>query len=150
MAGVRTPTELDVYKLSDELARRVREVVDRAPFRRHQKLRQQMEEAAESPCSNIEEGFSRYLPLDNARFVRIAAGSLAELIRHLNRALARQLISPKEHSELRTLAKRALGAAVGYIVYLQTAQAPHLPKKRRPPRLRRRKREPGTDEPRNP
>jgi hypothetical protein len=47
MAGVRTPTELDVYKLSDELAHRVREVIDRAPFRRHEKLREQMERKRE-------------------------------------------------------------------------------------------------------
>ena len=138
MAGFRNPEELDVWKLCNEVSLRVRVVVDRAPFRRHEKLRQQMEEAAESPCSHIQEGFARYLPADNARFVRIAAGSLAELIRHLNRALARQLLSPSEHAEIHRLTKRALGAAIGYIAYLQTAEAPHLPKKHKR-RSRRRK-----------
>ena len=116
MVGFRNPEEMDVWKLSNEVALRVRVVVDRAPFRRHEKLRQQMEEAA---------------------------GSLAELIRHLNRALARQLVSPSEHAEIYRLTKRALGAAIGYIAYLQTAEAPHLPKKHR--RGRRRRKNPNSN-----
>jgi four helix bundle protein len=131
MAGFRNPEQLDVWKLSDQVALRVREVIDRPAFRSHPKLREQMEEAAEGPCSHIQEGFARYRPADNARFVRIAAGSLGELIRHLSRARARQLLTPAEHAEISTLTKRALGAAIGYINYLQTADAPHLPPKRR-------------------
>lgn len=137
MVGFRNPEEMDVWKLSNEVSLRVREVVDRAAFRRHERLRSQMEEAAEGPCSHIQEGFARYRPADNARFVRIAAGSLGELIRHLNRALARQLLSRTEHAEIMRLTKRALGAAIGYINYLQTAEAPHLPKPRRRPRKRK-------------
>jgi four helix bundle protein len=136
VAGVRNPEELDVWKLSDELERRVEKIIGREGFRRHESLRGQMERASESPCSNIEEGFSRYLPADNARFVRIATGSLRELIRHLNRALRRQLISQAEHVELTTLARRAGGAAARYIVYLQTAKPPHLKTPRRDNRPR--------------
>ena len=137
MTGFRNPEEMDVWKLSNQVSLRVREIVDRATFRRYQTLREQMEEAAEGPCSHIQEGFARYLPADNARFVRMAAGSLGELIRHLDRARARQLLSPAEHTEVRILTKRALGAAIGYINYLQTADAPHLRKKRRRQRKRR-------------
>jgi four helix bundle protein len=124
MAGVRDHTELDVWKLSDELRGRIREVVDRPGFVRHNKLRTQLEEAAESPCPNIAEGFARYLPKDNARFVRIAAGSLAEVTSHLERAMARRLITPAEREALCSLARRAHGAAKGYIVYLESAKPP--------------------------
>jgi four helix bundle protein len=66
MAGVREHTELDVWKLCDALRCRVREVIDRPAFGRHPKLREQLEEAAESPCPNIAEGFGRFYPRDNA------------------------------------------------------------------------------------
>lgn len=125
MPGVRDHTELDVWKLCDDLRCRVRDVVDRPGFARHRKLRDQLEEAAESPCPNIGEGFSRYFPRDNARFVRVAAGSLTEVLEHLDRALARRLITLVEWDELRPLARRARGAATKYIVYLQSATAPH-------------------------
>lgn len=70
MAGVRDHEELVVYQLSDELRRRVRAIVARPVFGRDFTLRDQLSDAAESPCPNIAEGFSRYFPRDNARFVR--------------------------------------------------------------------------------
>jgi four helix bundle protein len=137
MAGVRDHTELDVWKLCDDLRCRIRDIVDRPGFSRYAKLREQLEEAAESPCPNIGEGFSRYFPRDNARFVRVAAGSLTEVIEHLGRAAARRLITPPEGQELRSLARRARGAATRYIVYLESATAPNVPRTK--PRGRKRK-----------
>ncbi len=131
MAGVRDHTQLDVWKLCDELRERVRPVIDRPAFAAHSTLRSQLEEAAEGPCPHIAEGFARYLPRDNARFVRIAAGSLAEVIEHLGRARARRLITSQEEAELGLLALRARKAATRYIVYLQSAEAPNLPDPRR-------------------
>jgi hypothetical protein len=83
MAGVRNHTELEVWKLCDQIRRRVWEFVSRPSFRSHFTLRDQMKDAADSPCPNIAEGFSRYHPRDNAKFVRVAKGSLSELIDHL-------------------------------------------------------------------
>jgi four helix bundle protein len=133
MTGVRDPKELDVWKLCDALRERVRPVIDRPVFAAHETLRSQLEEAAEGPCPHIAEGFARYLPRDNARFVRIATGSLAEVVEHLGRARARRLITSEEQLEISALAERARKAATGYIVYLQSAEAPNLrkPRKRR-------------------
>ena len=126
MAGVREHTELTVWKLCDELRERVRPIVDRAAFGRYPKLREQIDEAAESPCPNIGEGFSRYFPRDNARFVRVAAGSLTELIEHLGRAHARRLITTEESESLVSLARRARKTATRYMVYLESAEAPNI------------------------
>lgn len=148
MAGVRDHTELDVWQLAQALAERVRPIIDRPAFRRHEKLRSQIEEAAESSPSHIAEGFARYLPGDNSRFVRIAAASLSEVIIHLGRARARQLVSPDEHRELTRLASRARGAAACYAAYLETADPP--PPRRRPRKSNRNpngNREPGTRNP---
>ena len=143
MAGVRDHTELDTWQLAQALAEQLRPVVDRPAFRRHEKLRSQIEEAAESAPSHIAEGFARYLPGDNSRFVRMAAASVNEVIIHLGRARARQLLSPQEHGELRRLACRARGAAACYAAYLETADPP--PPRRRPPKNRNLK--PGTRNP---
>jgi four helix bundle protein len=131
MTGVRDHAELEVWQLCDDLRVRVRSVVDRPAFASYETLRSQLRESSERPCPNIAEGFARYLPRDNARFVRIAAGSLAETTDHLGRARACRLITAQEESELVSLARRARKAANGYIIYLQSAEAPHLPKLRR-------------------
>ena len=124
MTGVRDHTELDVWNLCDELCRQISDVIERPGFASHRKLREQIEEAAESPCPNIAEGFARYFPRDNARFVRIARGSLSELIVHLGWAKARRLITAAEADSLCSLALRAIRAATGYILYLQSATPP--------------------------
>ena len=129
MSGVRDHTELDVWKLSDELRCRIRDVVDRPGFGRYPKLRAQLEEAAEAPCPVLAEGFTRYYPTENAPFVRIAAGSLTEVLEHLGRARARRLITPVEEKELGSLARRARGAAKKYLVYLENAPGPENPKR---------------------
>ena len=143
MTGVRDHTELDTWQLAQALAEQIRPIIDRPAFRRHEKLRSQIEEAAEGAPSHVAEGFARYLPGDNSRFVRIAAASLNEVLIHLGRARARQLITQAEHAELSRLARRARGAAACYAAYLETADPP--PPRRRPPKNRNL--EPGTRNP---
>ncbi len=58
---VRDHTELDVWKLCDELSDRVHEITSRPTFT-DEKLRGQLNEAVDSPCPNVGEGFSRYYP----------------------------------------------------------------------------------------
>jgi four helix bundle protein len=137
MTGFRNAHEMDVWKLSDELRCRMREILKRPGFARHPSLKTQLEDSSESPCPNISEGFVRFFPVDNARFVRIAAGSLGELLDHLNRALACRLITTIEERELALLTRRALGAAKGYIVYLESSTKPYEDAGRRPPNRRR-------------
>ena len=147
MTGVRDSQELNVWKLSDQLRVRVRAILARPGFANHPSLHEQLEKSSEGPCPNIAEGFSRYLPDDNARFVRIAAGSLSETIEHLSRARAQRLITTQEMEVLQTLARRARGAANAYVRYLQSSEAPHVP-----PRRRRRRPRPdaGPNQNRNP
>jgi len=142
MTGVRNPQELDVWKLSDELRLRVRAILDRPRFADHPNLHEQLEKSSEAPCPNLAEGFSRYLPDDHARFVRMAAGSLSETIEHLNRARANRLITPQEMEDLQTLARRARGSANAFARYLQSSEAPHVP-----PRRRRRRPKPDAGRP---
>jgi four helix bundle protein len=123
----------------------MREILARSGFAAHGDLREQLEKSSERPCPNIAEGFARYLPADNARFVRIAAGSHSETIEHLDRAHAKKLITAQELTDLQTLARRARGAATGLIRYLQSADAPHLPPRRHRRRRRTKKQPPAAD-----
>jgi four helix bundle protein len=126
MTVARKPEELEVWQLCNELAQRMRPVVDRAALNRWPDLRQQLDRASESPAPNVAEGFARFYPRDNARFVRIALGSLAELLNHLSRARARGVITLDEEQNLRALVTRARKAALSYHRYLKTAQPPEI------------------------
>ena len=125
MAGVRSYHELDVYKLADELEQRVAVILARPEIRRDGELHDQLKRASEGPCPNIAEGFARYKPRDNARFVRIAKGSFSEIIVLMTRAVRKKMIGELESEPICRLARRARGAATGYIRYLERAKPPN-------------------------
>jgi four helix bundle protein len=126
MAAVKDHRELDVWKLADQVRRLVRPLIERPGFRTDFALRDQIRDAAESPCPNIAEGFSRYLPRDFARFLRIAKASLSELLEHLDRAVAQRLITAEEAAAVASYARRSRGAASKLIVYLESAKPPGI------------------------
>jgi four helix bundle protein len=123
---VRDHTELDVWKLCDELSDRVHQVTGRPTFT-DEKLRNQLNEAADSPCPNVGEGFSRYYPRDNARFVRVAKGSVTEVIEHMTKVRKRGYATVEECDSIVRLARRARGAITGYLLYLESARSPQPP-----------------------
>ena len=129
MAGVRDHSELECYRLCDELSRRVHEITARPTFT-DEDLRLQLNEAADSPCPNIGEGFSRFYPRDNARFVRVAKGSLTEVIEHMKKVSRKGFSGREECNAIISLAMRARGAVTNYIIYLESARAPTPPSRR--------------------
>jgi four helix bundle protein len=124
MAGARDYSELDAWKLADELRTELNRLVELRPMRFRPKLIDQILDASESACSNIAEGFSRYLPRDFARFVRISKGSLSEVIDRLVAAVRRRIFSQEEIAKATSLARRARGACTGLIRYLESADPP--------------------------
>ena len=62
-------------------ARRIKQSLyrlsDTAPFRKENRLRDQLREAAASAASQISEGHARFDPLDHARYLKMAKASLA-------------------------------------------------------------------------
>jgi len=57
-------------------------------------------------------------------FLRMAKGSLSELIVHMERAAALQLISVPDAEEAASLARRSRGAITRLILYREEAEAP--------------------------
>ncbi len=86
-----------------------------------------------SAPANLAEGFGRYRPRDNARFVRIAIASLDESLNHLLHARKQKYVTPQEHETLTVLAKRARGASTRYLNYLESCPPNGPKRKERPP-----------------
>ena len=124
VAGIRDFIGFDAWKLADQVRTEIQRVTDTAAFRRHQKLREQLLDAADSSCSNTAEGFSRFKPKDFARFVRISRGSLSEVLDRLIAARGRGLVGDADFELISSLARRARGACTGLIRYLDSAKEP--------------------------
>ena len=87
--------DLKVWQRAKELAVDVYALVKRSPeLTKDFGLRDQMQRAAVSVCSNIAEGDERDTDKDAVRFFYIAKGSIAELITQLEIAKDAKLIEP--------------------------------------------------------
>ncbi|MEZ5303750.1 MAG: four helix bundle protein [Verrucomicrobiales bacterium] len=84
-------------------------------------LRSQLIDAARSTTANIAEGWGRYHYLDNAKFCRIARGSLMEVLDHLITANDEGMITPECLEKGRELIGNAAPILNGYIRYLSAA-----------------------------
>ena len=125
MAVARDHTELDAWILADELRTEINRLVQLRPLKIRPRLVEQLLDSAESACANLAEGFSRYLPRDFARFVRISRGSLSEIIDRLRAAVQRRLFSEQEVAKATSLARRSRGACTKLILYLEGADPPN-------------------------
>jgi four helix bundle protein len=103
MMGVNAFEELRVYRLSEELADVVWDIVKSwAPLPRDT-VGKQLIRAADSIGANIAEGHGRGSYQDNRRFIRISRGSLYESHHWLRRAFHRQFLQQEEVTRLKSL-----------------------------------------------
>jgi len=87
--------ELEVWRLSMELAKSVYELTAAFPREERHGLASQLQRAAVSIPSNLAEGNARHSTRDYARFVAIACGSVAELQTRLQLAADLDIASPE-------------------------------------------------------
>jgi len=123
--GARTFTELDVWRLSNELKLGVYHLARQDKVARDIPFRDQICRAAASVPANIAEGFGRYQPREFMQYLRVANGSLMEVSNHLRDGVDRGHFSAAEAEPLLVLARRASAAATRLIRYLRTAKPPH-------------------------
>ena len=76
MATIEHHEDLVAWQLATELKERVFEFTAREAVSKHREFCDQIQTSSRSAPANLAEGFWRYSPRDNARFVRIALGSL--------------------------------------------------------------------------
>jgi four helix bundle protein len=120
MATIKRVEDLHAWRLSREVKTGVYALIDKPAVRKDLKFCDQIRESARSAPRNIAEGFARYRPREFARFLSIAIGSLEETRNHLEDALELRYRDDEEYLRLRTLASRAIGAAVRLSKYLET------------------------------
>ena len=131
MTGVRTFTELDCWKLANELKLGVYALIRNGDVSRDFEFRDQIRNAAASAPRNIAEGFGRYQPREIAQYLRIANGSLMETANHLSDGADRGYFSSADIAPLLALARRASAATTRWLKYLTTARVPSSEPKNR-------------------
>ena len=136
VVGVRSFTELDAWKLANELKLGVYDLIQSDQVKRDLEFRNQIRNAAASAPRNIAEGFGRYQPREFSQYLRIANGSLMETSNHLQDGKDRGYFKSEDVERLQLLARRASAAVTALIRYLKNAKAPEP-------------REPRTKEPKN-
>src|SRR6266545_7313275 len=124
MAGAKSYTELDAWRLANDLKLGVYALIRSAEVQRDFEFRDQIRNAAASAPRNIAEGFGRYVPRDFAQYLRIANGSLMETANHLRDGVDRGYFTADQISDLLILAKRSSAATTHLIKYLQHAPNP--------------------------
>ena len=84
--------DLDVYRLAEDLAHQVWDIVTSWPDFRRNSLGYQFVKSADSIGANLAEGFGRFHFAENRQFARISRGSLYEARHWLRRAWKRDLL----------------------------------------------------------
>jgi len=121
--GAKSFEELRVWRAACEFKKGVYDLVDTQPFRREPRLRDQLREAAASAVSHTSEGYARFEPADQARFMRMAKASLVECQNHLIDAVDRTVITEDVRAEHNGRIESVLKQIGPFIVYLQSPEA---------------------------
>ncbi len=119
MHGVSKYTDLVVWQLANELRVHVIAFTARAPFSHDRKRREQIEDAIDSVCRNIAEGFGCGSDPGFAHYLEIARGSLFETTDAIRSARLRGHVSTEEANKCFALANRMKPALDRFIAYLR-------------------------------
>jgi four helix bundle protein len=122
MAGVTRFEDLDAWKLSVELRDLVYRLIESGRVLRDPEFRSQIRDSASSPPRNISEGWGRFNPKENAQYCRIAKASLDETKNHLLHGRTERYFDEENFNKAMKLARRARGATVGLIRYLESCK----------------------------
>ena len=117
MAVARHFSELIVWQLADRLRIEVFQLTKRGRFHADWKLRSQLEDAADSACRNITEGFGGTDP-EFARYLRIARRSLNEVQDGFRSARLKEYVSDADLSPARSPLRRVFPALSSLLRHL--------------------------------
>jgi four helix bundle protein len=137
MRGARHFKELDIWQLADQIRTIALTLTSRPAFASDLKLQSQTEDAANSVCRNIAEGFGCDHP-EFARFLVIARRSLNELQDSMRAAELKKHITATDWAPIRVLMRRLFPALGSFLAYLRRTPDYGKP----PPEARRRRRPP--------
>jgi four helix bundle protein len=125
--GVKRYEDLEAWQIADELKLEVYTLTATGPASADLEYRNQIRASAASSTKNIAEGFGRFRPADNARFVEFAVSSTMETKDSLKDGVDRGHFTPERVLRAQQLAERSIQCSTKFIVYLKSCG-----KKRRP------------------
>jgi four helix bundle protein len=128
MPGVKRYEDLEAWQIADELKCEVYALTETGPASKDFEFRNQIRASAASSTKNIAEGFGRFNPGDNARFVEISVSSTMETKDSLKDGVDRGHFTPERVLRAQQLAERSIQCSTKFIVYLKSC------KKKRGPR----------------
>ena len=120
MRGARHFSELTVWRLADELRIETLKLTSRPAFARNLKAQTQAEDAVNSVCRNIAEGFGCESHGQFAWFLRIARRSLNELQDAFRGAEQKGYVTSDDRAPGRALMRRLYPALSRLIAYLDS------------------------------
>lgn len=123
-SSLRSFTELKAWQKCRVLRKSISALVKGFPAEEKFRLTDQIIRSSRGPCSNISEGYGRFREKDNARFCRMARGSLLETQDHLSVAYDEKFITKDSLKEHWAIAEEALRVLNGYLRYLRKFEPP--------------------------
>jgi four helix bundle protein len=124
MAGARHYKELVAWQLADQIRVETFKLTRRGQFGRDFRHQSQAEDAVDSVCRNIAEGFGCESHAEFARFLEIVRRSLNELLDSLRSAELKGYVSSAELVPIHDLARREFPAVGNLMAYLRRTSAP--------------------------
>jgi four helix bundle protein len=124
VAGARHFSELVSWQLADALRIETFKLTRRPPFARDFKHQAQTEDAIDSVCRNIAEGFGCESHAEFARFLEISRRSLNELVDCLRSAQLKGYLAANDAEQVYSLARRLYPALSRFLAYLRRTPRP--------------------------
>ena len=119
VAGARHYRELIAWQIGDQLRIETFKLTRRPPFARDFRHQSQTEDAIDSVCRNIAEGFGCESHDEFARFLVISRRSLNEVFDTLRSAELKRYVTREELVPLQALGRRLYPALSNLIAYLR-------------------------------
>ena len=119
MPTVKRFEDLEVWKLSRELNKKMGDLIDVKQFKNNFRIINQIEGSSGSIMDNIAEGFERGTKAEFIQFLGYSKGSCGEFRSQLYRALDRNYIKQNEFDEFFVLASKISAMNYKLIQYLQ-------------------------------
>jgi len=121
MASRSRLEDFDVYKISLELSDKIWNLVSRWDNFSRNNIGGQLLRAIDSVGANISERYGRGSKIDNARFVKMARGSLFETKHWLTLSKNRKLLSDSDTKKILDEIENLLPRLSAYINYLSSS-----------------------------
>ena len=123
MRGARHFTELDIWQIADQIRVETFKLTERPAFARDLKAKSQADDAVNSVCRNIAEGFGCG-HTEFARFLVISRRSLNELQDTMRGAEQQGYVTTADWAPIRALLRRLFPAMSSLIGYLRRTPDP--------------------------